>query len=217
MLTADCLRCGYSQQETAFHLRELYGYAWPNVTDAVLVQETDNYAAWAFAQDSFPLTCDGIRQKAQHLCDEVRAQGGCAVAEQMRTEANQRRQEQRKDDRFEKLGWLEVLREMHEGTGQVAAQCYMGLRQRMVALDLDYEGTIFMSMRQFQSACAEAGVKPALGIVCQAVHLLTRDDGHGLIELIVKGTRGRPGKGGRGRASGYRVVLPTPQPPGAQE
>jgi hypothetical protein len=214
MLTADCLRCGYSQQETAFHLRELYGYAWPNVTDAVLVQETDNYAAWAFAQDSFPLTCDGIRRKAQHLCDEVRAQGGCAVAEQMRTQANRRRQEQRKQDRFEELGWPEVLRELHEGTGQVAAQCYMALRQRMVALGLDYEATIFMSMRQLQSACAEAGAEPALGTVFQAVHLLID---HGLIELVVKGTRGRPGKGEQGLASAYRFRLPTPTPPGGQE
>jgi hypothetical protein len=214
MLTADCLRCGYSQQKTALRLRRLYGQAWLGVSESVLRQETDRYAGWAFRRDSFRVTCQGIQRKAQHLCDEVKGSGGCAFAEHLRAEANQRRQEQRKDDQFEELGWPEGLRELHEGTGQVAAQCYMALRAKMVTLDLTYEDPIFTSMRQLQSVCAERGVEPALGTVFQAVHLLID---HGLIELVVKGTRGRPGKGERGLASAYRFRLPTPTPPGGQE
>jgi len=217
MLALDCRRAGYSQEDTALVLRQLYAQAWLGVANPVLVQETDRYAGWVFRQRSFSVTCQGIQQRAQHLCDEVRANGGCAFAEQRRKHANQLREEQRKLDRFEALGWPNTLRELHGGTGQVAALCYMALRDKMVTLDLTYQDTILISMREFRRECEKAGHTASLDTICKAVHLLTTEDGHGLIKCVVKGKEGRPAKGERGEASGYRIILPTPQPPGGEQ
>jgi hypothetical protein len=217
MLALDCRRAGYSEQETAVALRQLYGQAWPGVAEPVLVRETDRYAGWIFRQDPVSPMCQGIRQQAQHLCDEVRANGGCAFAEQRRKEANQLREEQRKLDLFEALRWPNTLQELHGGTGQVAAICYISLRSKMVSLDLTYVDTILISMREFQRECEKAGLKASLDTICKAVHLLTTEDGHGLIKCVVKGKKGRPGKGEKGEASGYQTILPTPQPPGEEK
>jgi hypothetical protein len=212
LLTSDARRAGRTEEETGLLLRRLYSSAWRGVADGVLRQETVGFAAWSYRKPCFPVTCEGIRRRGQNWCDAVCANGRCVFAETLRTEANQVRQEQRTQDRFEELHWREVLVQLHGGSvGQAAAACYIALRERMVELDLDYTSTILMSMRQFQSSIGE---HVALGLVCAAVGLLTTERGHGLVERTVKGQAGRPEKNQAGKSSGYKICLPTPRPPG---
>ena len=210
LLVAECRRAGFSREETVLTLRQLYGLAWPDVSDGILAGETDRFAAWAFRQPCFSITCGGIRRRAQHLCDEVKATGGCGFGEHLRMEANQLRQEQRVGDLFEELGWPEVLRELHGNLGQVAARCFLGLRERMVELDLDYRSTLFVPMRALQE---KVGGDVGLRTVFESVHLLLTEGGHGLVERVVKGLPGRPEKNQAGRSAGYRIILPSPAPP----
>lgn len=216
LLTAECRERSVSKDKAIALVRQLYEASWENIPDKVLKSEADNYVVWAYGCPTFPISCFMIRQRAQHLCEQVRDNGFCPCEVQQTQDANRRRAQQRKQDRFEGLGWPQVLKELHGLKGQAAAACYLAIRGKMVRADLTYDDTIFITFRELQDRCRkEYHAYASFDTLMQAMILLGAKEGagYGIITKTVQGKGAKPRRGRRGQSNGYQILLPTPEPP----